>query len=75
MTTIPQKMRHPMKTISEETVNNSGDKSGVVLEHYGDIYYKLDKPEEAKKYWRLAKEQKDYSDKLDKKIKDGILYE
>lgn len=59
----------------KKAYNNSGDKSGVVLEHYGDIFFKLNKTEEANKYWRLAKEQKDYSDKLDEKIKDGILYE
>ena len=31
--------------------------------------------DEAEKYWKLAKEQKDYSEFLDKKIKDKKLYE
>jgi len=55
--------------------NNGGDTSGVVLEHFGDIYYKMDKKDKAINYWKQAKEKKDHSDFLDKKIKDGILYE
>jgi len=59
----------------KKAYDNGGDSSGVVCEHYGDIYYKLDQPEEAMKYWKQAKEKKDYSKLLDKKIKDGKLYE
>jgi len=55
--------------------NNGGDTSGVVLEHFGDIYYKMDKKDEAINYWKQAKKRKDHSDLLDKKIKDGIIYE
>lgn len=48
-------------------------KSGTVLEHYGDVLYKVDKKEEAIKYWKKAKEVGDeVSDKLDEKIKKGI---
>lgn len=54
---------------------NSETPSGVVLEHYGDILFKLGQEQEAINYWKLAKEQKDYSDLLDKKIKDKKLYE
>jgi len=56
-------------------LDNGGDTSGVVLEHFGDIYYKMDQKDEAINYWKKAKEKKDHSDFLDKKIKDGILYE
>lgn len=59
----------------KKAYNNGGDSSGVVCEHYGDIYFKLDQPQEAMKYWKLAKEKKEYSKLLDKKIKDGKLYE
>ena len=59
----------------KKAINNGGDSSGVVLEHYGDILYKSGDKEQAMKYWKLAKEKKDHSDLLDKKIADGILYE
>ena len=55
----------------DKAYNNGGDKSGVVLEHYGDIYLKLGKKKEAVKYWKLAREKKDYSEFLDGKIKDN----
>ena len=55
--------------------NNGGDQSGVVLEHYGDILYRLDRKEEAFEYWNKARNMKDFSDLLDKKIKDKTLYE
>lgn len=59
----------------KKAYNNGGDTSGVVLEHYGDIYYQIGKIEEAQKFWKRAIEKKDYSDLLEKKIKDGKLYE
>ncbi len=59
----------------QKAVANGGDESGVVLEHYGDILYKLGKTEEAVTFWNKAKQQKDYSDLLDKKIQDRKLYE
>ena len=55
----------------EKAYNNSGNASGVVLEHYGDILVKLGEKEEAIKYWKLAREKKDYSEFLDGKIKDN----
>ena len=55
----------------EKAYNNSGNDSGVVLEHYGDILVKLGEKEEAIKYWKLAREKKDYSEFLDGKIKDN----
>jgi len=69
-----EKYKEALKWI-ENAINNGGDSSGVVLEHYGDILYKNGKTEEALKYWKLAKKQKDYSKLLDKKIADGKLYE
>ncbi len=59
----------------KKAYNNGGDSSGVVLEHYGDIYYKLGKTKEAQEYWEKAIKKTDYSDQLNKKIKDGKLYE
>lgn len=59
----------------KKAYSNGGSESGVVLEHYGDILFQLGEKDEALKYWQLAKKQKDYSDFLDKKIKDKKLYE
>ena len=59
----------------KKAYQNGGDSSGVVNEHYGDILYKLVNKEEALSYWKKAKTMKDYSDLLDKKIKEGKLYE
>lgn len=59
----------------KKAMANGGDKSGVVLEHYGDILYKLGHHQEALIWWKKAKKYKDYSKLLDKKIKTGKLYE
>ncbi len=59
----------------EKAYNNGGGSSGVVLEHYGDILFKLGKKEDALDYWKQAYEKKDFSEFLEKKIKDKKLYE
>ena len=64
-----------LKLWIEKAYRNGGDSSGVVLEHYGDILYQMGKKDEAYEYWEKAKNQKDHSDLLDKKIKDKKLYE
>ena len=55
--------------------NNGGESSGVVLEHYGDILYRLDRRKEALDFWKRALEKEDHSDLLEKKITDKKLYE
>ena len=55
--------------------NNSEKKSGVVLEHYGDILYKNGNLDEALEKWKMAEEAGEHSELLDKKIKDKKLYE
>ena len=59
----------------QKAIDNGGNSSGVVLEHMGDIYYQLGNKTEALKWWKKASEKKNHSDLLDKKIKDGKLYE
>ena len=59
----------------KKALGNGGEDSGVVLEHYGDILYKLGEIEKAIDFWNKAKKKKDYSDLLDKKIQDGKMYE
>lgn len=51
------------------TEEKKEDPSSEVLEHYGDVLYKTNEPEEALKYWIKAKEKGDSKSKtLDKKI-------
>lgn len=38
----------------EQALKNGGDTSQVILEHCGDIYYKLGKKKEAVEYWKKA---------------------
>jgi tetratricopeptide (TPR) repeat protein len=59
----------------EKAYRNGGDTSGVVLEHYGDILFQLGRQDEALEYWENAKTKSDYSELLDKKIKNKELYE
>jgi len=49
--------------------------SAEVLEHLGDINYKLDHKDEAIKNWKRAKELGSSGEFLDKKIADEKLYE
>lgn len=58
-----------------KSLKNGGDKSAVVMEHYGDILYQLGEINEAIIQWKAAKNLGDGSKMLDKKIKDKILYE
>ena len=59
----------------EKALNNGGNESGVILEHYGDILYKLNDTYGAVSYWKKAKLKDGYSDLLDKKIEDEKYYE
>ena len=47
----------------------------VTAEHLGDAYIKLNKPQEALKYWSKAKELGSISKLLDKKIANSQFYE
>jgi tetratricopeptide (TPR) repeat protein len=59
----------------QKALDNGGKTSGVVVEHYGDILYRLGKHKEALVQWKKAAGLKDHSKLLKKKIKTGKLYE
>jgi len=59
----------------QKALDNGGTKSGIVLEHMGDILYQLGKKDKALQMWIKAKTKKDHSDLLHKKIKNKKLYE
>lgn len=48
---------------------------GTVIEHYGDVLYKLGKIEEAVEQWKRASQFDDVSKNLEKKIAEKKLYE
>lgn len=59
----------------QKSLANGSDMSAVVVEHYGDILYKLGNVEDAIIEWEKAKKIGEASKFLDKKIEDGKLYE
>jgi len=58
-----------------KAIEQSSEKSAVMLEHYGDILFKLGSKEDAVKYWEQAKQAGSENKLLDKKIHDKNLYE
>ncbi len=54
---------------------NGGDKSAVVVEHYGDILYRLNDIEGAVVQWKKANQLGEASKFLSKKIAERKLYE
>lgn len=59
----------------EKALLNGGDKNAVILEHYGDILFKLNEKNKAVEYWIKAKEVGKGSDFLEKKINEKTLFE
>ena len=59
----------------EKAMENGGVKSGVILEHLGDTYSKLNETLKAVEYWEKAKNAGGGSEQLDKKIKERKLVE
>lgn len=60
----------------DKALKNGSDKSAVVLEHYGDVLYRLGRSQEAVEYWNKAKVAGEGATKwLDIKIRDKKLVE
>lgn len=55
--------------------SSTNSPSSEVLEHYGDVLYKLNKKAEAKEFWQKALELDDSSEKLIRKVREGVLHE
>jgi len=51
------------------------EESAVVIEHYGDVLYKLGDKKEAVKYWERALKVGEGSEFLEMKVRDKVLYE
>ncbi|MCX6274579.1 MAG: tetratricopeptide repeat protein [Bacteroidetes bacterium] len=60
----------------EKSLSHGSDKSATVLEHYGDILYKLGDTNKAYEYWQKAKNAGEgYSEFLDRKLEGKKLIE
>ncbi len=68
------KMEEARKYI-EKAVQQKENVSGTIVEHYGDILFRLGKEKEAMEQWKRAHEMGETSDMILKKISDGKLYE
>ena len=58
-----------------KALQHGADEDGAVLEHYGDILFKLDDVDGAVQYWMKAKAKNVESETIDKKIAGRKLYE
>ena len=58
-----------------KALENGGNENPAILEHYGNVLFKLNRKEEAVTYWQKAKTLGGNSKNLDKKIAEKKLYE
>jgi tetratricopeptide (TPR) repeat protein len=63
------------KKYIEEAIKQDENVSGTIIEHYGDILFKLGDVNMAVEQWEKAKKMNVDSDLIDKKIADRKLYE
>jgi tetratricopeptide (TPR) repeat protein len=63
------------KQWQEKAMQAGGDKSGTILEHYGDILFKLGDKAKAFEYWKQAKTLGTDSGTIDRKIAEQNYFE
>ena len=59
----------------EEALEIEKEPTGVLMEHFGDVLYRIGKVEEAVGWWKKAKESPEGSDSLAQKIKDQRIHD
>ncbi|SEJ58060.1 Tetratricopeptide repeat-containing protein [Dyadobacter koreensis] len=59
----------------EKAMRDSTNISGTIVEHYGDVLFKLGERENAVLQWKKAKKMGEKTELLDKKIATGTLHE
>jgi tetratricopeptide (TPR) repeat protein len=59
----------------EKALEHGGNTNGTILEHYGDVLFKLGNIDSAVSKWKEAKATGDHSEQIDKKISDKKFYE
>ncbi len=63
------------KEFLERAMKDSSGVSGTIVEHYGDVLFKLGEHENALAQWKKAKSMGETTELLDKKIATGALHE
>ncbi len=63
------------KEYLEKAMSDSTNLSGTILEHYGDVLFKLGDKAKALENWRKAKQMGGAGETIDKKIATGTLYD
>jgi len=59
----------------QKAIDSGGSANGTILEHMGDVLFKLEDVNGAVEYWNKAKNAGDTSEFIDKKIRDRKLNE
>lgn len=59
----------------ERALQNGGNQSAVIVEHYGDVLFQLGQTAEAVEQWKKAKELGSETPFIDQKISEQQLYE
>jgi predicted negative regulator of RcsB-dependent stress response len=59
----------------EKALNSGGSSEGVLVEHYGDILFRLGDAAGALEQWKKARTLGGHSDLLERKITEGKLVE
>ncbi len=59
----------------DKAIRDGGATNGTIIEHAGDIEYKLGNVNEAVELWKKAKDTGNHSEQIDRKIKDRTYYE
>lgn len=57
----------------DKAILHGGGDSGTIVEHRGDILYKLGREDEAREQWKRALELSDHSDGLPEKVRTGTM--
>ena len=63
------------KFLEKAVGSNPATVSGTILEHYGDVLFQLGEKDKALIQWKLAKQKGETSERLERKIAAGKLYE
>ncbi len=63
------------KSWLDKAMQHGGDTNPTVLEHYGDVIFQLGNTTGAVQYWQKALELGGKSEFLEKKVKEGKMYE
>ena len=58
-----------------KAIDSGGSNSGTILEHYGDVLFKINRVEDAVEFWIKAKEIGGTTNQIENKIQQKKYYE